>query len=64
MTWIKGACGDSAFDGGGEAFDISSEEYKQNVTSDGRKRYMQENYAENDSSNIRALCGTGRREDN
>jgi hypothetical protein len=25
---IKGACGDSAFDGGGEDFDISSQEYK------------------------------------
>jgi len=33
ITWIKGAYGDSAFDGGGEDFDISSEE-KQNVTSD------------------------------
>jgi hypothetical protein len=32
ITWIKGAYGDSAFDGGGEDFDISSE--KQNVTSD------------------------------
>lgn len=28
MIWIKGACGDSAFDGGGEDFDISSEGYK------------------------------------
>ena len=32
IKWIKGAYGDSAFDGGGEDFDISSE--KQNVTSD------------------------------
>ena len=42
MTWIKGACRDSAFDGGGEDFDISSEEDKQNVTSDGGKIYARE----------------------
>lgn len=34
ITWIKGAYKDSAFDGGGEHFDISSAEDKQNVTSD------------------------------
>jgi len=42
MTWIKGACRDSAFDGGGEDFDISSEEDKQNVKSDGGKIYARE----------------------
>lgn len=38
ITWIKGACGDSAFDGGGEDFDISSEEKaKCNIRSGGEK---------------------------
>lgn len=38
ITWINGACGDSAFEGGGEDFNISSEK-KQNVTSN----HMSEN---------------------